>query len=106
MVVSKAEFQQMREQMALQQEQTKLLLAAALSVAKKADGPVDGDGKSNVSRITQKTIRGKTSNKHCPLCNFKLVPGPDCSRHCNRRHKGIEVALIKCDATCSHCKSK
>ena len=71
----------------------------------KSEGVLD-DGKSGVSRITQKTSRGKTSNKHCSLCNFKLVPGPDCSRHCNRHHKGIEVALIKCDATCSHCKGK
>ena len=40
----------------------------------KSEGVLD-DGKSGVSRTTQKTLRGKTSNKHCPLCNLKLVLG-------------------------------
>ena len=73
--------------------------------ARKGEDILD-DEKSGVSRITRKTIRGKTSNKHCPLCNFKLVPGSDCSRHCNKHHKGIEVALIKCGATFFNCKGK
>ena len=84
----------------------KSLPAEVPSVAKKADGPIDGDGKSDVSRITTKTSGGKALDKHCPLCDFKLVSGPNCSRHCNQLHKGIEVALIKCGVTCSHCKGK
>ena len=39
-------------------------------------GKSEDDEKSDMSRITTKTARGKTSNKHCPLCNFKLVLGP------------------------------
>jgi hypothetical protein len=64
------------------------------------------DEKSEVSSITKKTNKttgGKALDKHCPLCNFQLVPGPNCSRHCNTHHKGIEVNLIKCDANCSRC---
>ena len=59
---------------------------------------------SYVSKKTNKTTGGKTLDKHCSLCNFKLVPGPHCSRHYMTHKKGVEVTLIKHDVACSHCE--
>jgi len=72
---------------------------------RKGDDILD-DEKSEISALTTKTSGGKALNKHCPLCDFKLLTGPNCSRHCNTLHKGIKVTLVKCEVSCPHCSGK
>ena len=55
------------------------------------------DGKSDVSALTNKTSKstksksGKALDKHCPLCNLKLIRGKNWSRHCKDLHKEAVV---------------
>ena len=58
------------------------------------------DDKSDVSAKTTKTTKtnktnkttgGKALDKHCPLCDLKLVTGAHWSRHCKVQHPGVEV---------------
>jgi hypothetical protein len=52
------------------------------------------DDKSNVSALTTKTNKttsGKALDKHCPLCNLKLIRGKNWSRHCKDLHKEVVV---------------
>ena len=86
--------------------------------AKKADGPVNGeeekasqkkreqkaldkfdDGKSDISRFTNKTSSGALK-RHCEACG-KLVA--NWSQHKKDAHGGIEVPFIKCTLPCSKC---
>ena len=59
----------------------------------KSAAAIDGevpDDKSDVSALTTKTTKskgGKTLDKHCPLCDFKLVRGDNWARHCKSFHK-------------------
>jgi hypothetical protein len=72
------------------------------------DGDVPDD-KSDVSALTNKTTmtqRGKHADKHCPLCDFKLVPGKNWSRHCKGFHDDTKVEGLKCGLDCHQCKSK
>jgi len=62
---------------------------------KKGDDILD-DGKSDISALTTKTTRGKHLDKHCPLCNFKLIPGKKWSRHHETFHKDTKVEAVKC----------
>jgi hypothetical protein len=67
------------------------------------------EGKSDVSAITTKTNKttgGKALDKHCPLCDFKLVPGKKWSRHCGSFHKDVEIEPVRCDINCSRCQGK
>ena len=64
------------------------------------------DTKSDISALTTKTTRGKHVNKHCFLCNFRLIPGKNWARHRDTFHKDVEVQGIKCDPNCSHCNGK
>lgn len=67
------------------------------------------DDKSSASRATDKTNktgRGKALDKHCPLCDFKLVPGPHWARHCKNFHPSAKIEVVKCGLACTHCKGK
>ena len=67
------------------------------------------DGKSEASyfsKKTNKTIGGKAFDKHCPLCEFKLIRGDYWSRHRKMVQKDVEVAGMKCSVGCLQYKSK
>ena len=61
---------------------------------------------SYFSMKTNKTIRGKAFDKHCPLCEFKLIRGDYWARHRKMVHKDVEVVGMKCNVGCLQCKSK
>jgi hypothetical protein len=67
------------------------------------------DGISDVSAVTNKTSKsrsGKSTDKHCLLCDFKFVKGSNWSRHCKDLHKGDNTQGRKCGIGCSCPKSK
>ena len=67
------------------------------------------DGKSCVSALTNKTNKsksGKTLDKHCPQCSFKLIKGSNWSRHCKYVQKGVIVQGKKCEIDCLCPKGK
>ena len=48
------------------------------------------DDKSDISAFTTKTTKskgGKALDKHCPVCDFKVISGSHWARHCKSFHK-------------------
>ena len=47
--------------------------------------------KTSKTNKTNKTTGGKALDKHCHVCDLKLVTGTNWSRHCKTLHPGVEV---------------
>ena len=65
------------------------------------------DDKSDVSVLTVKTNKSsKHVDKHCPACDFKIIPGRHWARHCKSFHDERQVQGLKCGLDCLRCKGK
>jgi hypothetical protein len=65
------------------------------------------DDKSDVSVLTVKTNKSsKHVDKHCPACDFKIIPGRHWARHCRSFHNERQVQGLKCGPDCLRCKGK